>query len=783
MRAFIAILKDSFREAMASRVLWIALIVISLALLALVPIGIRTDRSLKLRQQEMLNAESMLSSLSQAGTSGKTAQSVIWNQLSTEQKEKVKAWLDEDDQTPQAANRRDGNGRSLRNQVIRMLNALIIENDFDQDPVWQQADLDEDTQTLRDAAPTSEDDRRFLKLKLLQAAFPNAIAIKDDPAIIVTYAGSDMTDPIDVLPSQFERLLDGIIIGVLSVFLGFFGVFGSLLVTASIIPRTFEPGEISLLLSKPISRTLLFLTKFLGGCMFTLLCAALLVGGVWLILGTRLNTWRQELLWCIPVYVFLFAIYFSVSAVSGAIWRNANVSLILVVVFWVALFTIGTTRTVITENVIKSRSIGEITMAQNETFVVDGSRTVYQWDVAENDWTEVFASQGQGVPRFVQRLMFSGTRFNPVYDAANDRILALQPEPSRFCGLAPAMLVSGDADGGWERENEGRPPEVVLDLLIDADGRVILPARRKIYEFVGQSEQQKKTQEYLGNILGGLIKPAARQAFSELQTENLPAWSDNASACLDAATGDLLVHDKDTIYKYVRNDEGKYQADATRTLEDEQSGLIAATANTVLVATADGAMHLLDAATLQDKSTAQLPTGEVPLRILANPRKSQIGLLTHQGNLTIWDCQQATFSEAATDLSGRISAVSIDSDGNWMLANGRRTIFRLENSAAQPEVFRGGKEDWVYTVFDWVLDPLYSILPRPSDMDNAVRYLITGERTVVIDDSGDAMGSADTDNLKKDRVTFEVWRPIATNAIFISVVLMIGCIYIKFYDF
>ena len=41
MRAYLAVIKDSFREALASRVLWILLVLITLLLLSLAPLGVK----------------------------------------------------------------------------------------------------------------------------------------------------------------------------------------------------------------------------------------------------------------------------------------------------------------------------------------------------------------------------------------------------------------------------------------------------------------------------------------------------------------------------------------------------------------------------------------------------------------------------------------------------------------------------------------------------------------------------------------------------------------------
>ena len=55
MNAYLAILKDSYREAAASMVLWLALGGILLLLLALAPVGLLTAANTKLRFQELVD--------------------------------------------------------------------------------------------------------------------------------------------------------------------------------------------------------------------------------------------------------------------------------------------------------------------------------------------------------------------------------------------------------------------------------------------------------------------------------------------------------------------------------------------------------------------------------------------------------------------------------------------------------------------------------------------------------------------------------------------------------
>ena len=55
MRPYLAVLKDSFREALASRVLWIVIILTTLALVVVAPLGIKEETAARLRRNSVRN--------------------------------------------------------------------------------------------------------------------------------------------------------------------------------------------------------------------------------------------------------------------------------------------------------------------------------------------------------------------------------------------------------------------------------------------------------------------------------------------------------------------------------------------------------------------------------------------------------------------------------------------------------------------------------------------------------------------------------------------------------
>lgn len=797
IRPCLAILRDSFREALASHVLWIALGGILAVLVGISPFGLRTDRSLRLRHDELVDPEGLVAALHQGASQSGTPAAHLWSLLTGAQQQQIAAWQKSataERRTEDAAtgpeNRPGRRDRSPKTQLVRIINELLAKTDYCDPEVWRGVALEDDLRALTERDPAEPAERATRNLRLLNAGFPRFIAVRDDPATTLTYAGADVIGPIDALPAQFNRLLDQVIISVLSVFLGFLGVMGSLLVTASLLPRTFEPGEISLLLSKPISRSLLFLTKYFGGCVFTLLCSALLITGLWLLLGLRVGLWRHELLWCIPIYVFLFAIYFSVSAVTGVIWRSPIVSLILVVFFWGILTTLGVSRELIEQSLIRAKGIAAITVGHStdgsveDVFVVDGVNRVSRWDEVSRDWSEIFAPSGQSMPAFLQRMMSSGTRFRLMYDASQTRILALQAQPSRFGGAAPASIVSGTAERNWEREVAGQTPEPVFGLFLDSSGRVILPGRRGIYEFLGQSEAQTQAQQFFRNMFGLLPGAAGAKNFRELQPEPLPDWAPGAVAALDPRHDSLIIFSQGTVYRLDRTADGKYGQGPSRSLNTTETAAVAVAGTHILLALGDGRILMLHQATLETVAETRLSQNAVPRTAEAAPDGSRFAVLDHRGRVLVFEAAAARFSAWAPAENGNISAVAFDSRQRMIVANGRRTLSFYSTAGEPPEQVLAGAEHWIYPVYDYVISPLHAMLPKPSDMDHAITWLVTGERAVVSgnNDSG-PFGAADRDNLQQDRITFDLWSVFRSNLAFIAVMLAAGCWYISRRDF
>jgi hypothetical protein len=113
------------------------------------------------------------------------------------------------------------------------------------------------------------------------------------------------------------------------------------IVTASFVPNMLRKGTVDLILAKPVTRPGLLFFKYLGGLTFLFLNAAVVIGGVWLILGLRTGIWT----WSFPVTVliltFFFAVLYVVSTLFAILTRSTIVCILMSLLVWGVLFGIG----------------------------------------------------------------------------------------------------------------------------------------------------------------------------------------------------------------------------------------------------------------------------------------------------------------------------------------------------------------------------------------------------------------------------------------------------------
>lgn len=114
----------------------------------------------------------------------------------------------------------------------------------------------------------------------------------------------------------------------------------ALVSTANIVPDMVAGGSIDMMLSKPISRTRLFLTRWVTGLFFAGIQALVFVTASFLIIGIRGGAWEPSLFLAVPVVVIFFSYLYCICAVIGLLTRSAVASLLLTLVAWLLIFAV-----------------------------------------------------------------------------------------------------------------------------------------------------------------------------------------------------------------------------------------------------------------------------------------------------------------------------------------------------------------------------------------------------------------------------------------------------------
>lgn len=447
IRPYVAVVIDSFRSAFASRVLWVALIAIYIFLFAIAPIGYREVFTTTFRWPDFANGTRMKAMLARGIAE-------LDNQANEAADDGTLAIAKE---TPPGRIARNlpaelqGNLRKVaEGQEVRIrldvfadgLNQLYENDDWYDAEVWKSTPRLRELREIEslDASQLSEDLRKRRDRLRIEAALPGVFENRGARSIAFTYAGMSFPAVLQIEKPQFQMLLNHFVLRIIIEWvLGFAMIFLGILVTAAIIPDMLQPGSLHLLLSKPVSRGLLFLAKFVGGCAFVFVCVTQLIIGLWLIAGLRLDVWNARLLLCIPVCVFLFAVFYSVSAVAGLKWRSPILAIGLANLFGAACLIIGMAGGLSDGFVVERDRISGLTVSGDTIITATRGGHLRRFDSDQSTWVNLFPDDNGSGDRIIPPVTLSGGtvatarvrggRMN-VFGSGATPLLLIDPKPN-----------------------------------------------------------------------------------------------------------------------------------------------------------------------------------------------------------------------------------------------------------------------------------------------------------------------------------------------------------------
>jgi hypothetical protein len=765
LRAYLAVIKDSFREAVASRVLWVLLAVITVILLVLAPLGVKRHLTTKFVPPDIVDVRQFVSVLrNSAAAPADTATKRIWLRFDDDARVDLLSFL------------RGGKGGGREyleaaQKLIAQLNQLLDQEDLYSESAWAGVSLPGEAKELlgKPWGQLKQEERERRNRLLIEAPLRSQLRPRGGESASITFLGFDPFGPLPFTPKQLKDNFERFGITTLMSFLvGILAVMTAILVTSPIVPRMFEPGSIHLLLSKPISRSLLFIAKFIGGCAFILLNVAYLIVGLWLILGFRLGLWNHRLLLCIPVFLFLFAIYYAVSSLAGLLWKNAIVSVVVTIIFWAGCFIVGVAKVQLEDIFFSQRRIVRIASVGDDLLAIREDRSLRQWNPTSKDWqTLQEPTRPDGLP----------TMIGPLWHPATDKVLVAFGWKGVFgLGGTNLNLQVGSRENGWRLQPGPTLPTGTTSLVLEPDGGLLAIGSGGIFRLQGDLAAASEPVKLFGFALPLTNRePFVRVLESGGQGE--PEIAEPSAAVINPSSQELVIVSRNRIYRLARAESGQYRLVASAELAgDENDGsALAAGANTLLVARESGVVLMLDAQSLETVRTSVPDRYSQPRFVALSPDGHWATILFQNRRLWRVDLQARQLDLAAVPGQGDISAAGFDRENRLMVVD-RLARVRQYDPASQRQLaqFSPPLDRWE-TLFYYLITPVYNVFPKPGELDNTVQYILTKQSTAEV---GFLRG-----NIELPREQRDPWRPLWSSAVFMLVVLSGACFYIERSEF
>jgi hypothetical protein len=761
MRPYLSVLKDSFREALASRVLWILLVVITVVLVLSAPVGFRERKPTRLQRNSVRNWPNLIAKIeNQAGQEGPSPGKQIFGMLSDPLKKRLA------DAAQQSAGELPGEAiEAVAEELNRIIDGPLLYDET----VWHNVGLVKEASELVDRKSQlgSAESARLNRL-LFESAWPEEFN-KDEADTRLVYLWFES----EVLPLPRQQLIQIVGLSLMMIItwaVGVFGVFAAILVTSSIIPQMFEAGAIDLLLSKPVSRALLFLTKFVGGCAFIGLIAAYFISGLWLIAGTRFGIWNGSLFLCIPIMLFLFAIYYGVSCLVGVIWRNAIVSVVLTVLFWALCFGIGSLKGAIERFWIDVPRLVKLLPAGGSLLGVNETGAVFEWNDRVTAWDDVFLADDGG--RNMRTFAIPQSLIGPVYDAKRERILAVAPGPPPGPGggfnlFPPAPpLLAGNRSGAWSRKKIGTAPLGTLAMFSRPDGEILAVTKAAVFRLSSKTAgkgQAATTQEDFVRV--------GPDSSLLLDSSAAVAMNPDSGAIVAFNRGTMLVVEPDASGKYVRKVDKEIVSS-----KESKAALAAFAGQTILITLADGRILIVGAQDLAIKHEFRPVGDNAPRFAVASPGGHWIAVVFHNRRLWLFDVRKDGPAGLSFSGQGDISAVAFEGPDRLLAIDRgtRATQYDLNPFEMRERI--GPELDKLQISYYYVIKPIYNLLPKPGELDNVVAYLLTDL------DELQGLGQG-TRDLSQRREKVDVAGPIWSSLAFLAFVLSLASFYVWRTDF
>jgi len=773
MRPYLAVIKDSFREALASRVLWVLTGLIGLFLMAIAPIGYKLNLTGEFAWGDIAEPGQLAEDLRKAGAAEAASPGKrIWSLLDESTKstlEKVERHRDNERRSDDERRRGRDEGEFFRvADVLRKgLNKVLAKREMYREDDWKGVSLPKEAKELLARPRDSLSAEEFVRLNrlLVEAPFPGCFSWRSPQSMSFTYAWIPVAGPLPFTKKQVDTFVkQWVLTNAMGWIVGVVGMIAAILVTSTVIPQMFEPGSITLLLSKPISRSLLFSAKFLGACAFVFLNVTFLIVGLWLIAGLRFEIWNEGMLWCIPVFLFMFLVYYAVSAVTGLVWKSPIISVVVTVLFWIACFVVDLMHDVMNGVALEQQRITRMIEADGSLLCLTEAGVLQVWDEGGREWRKTSEPRGgPGIP------IFDG----PYYHAPSKQLVVGQGfrNPFGLTSTRISLRVAGEGDG-WKLHDGPSAPGGTAAAVIGSGDTIFAVASDNIFRFRGDPAAKGSAVR----VFGFRLPLTGGGEFQSCLSGERPSFVDPVAVGADPEQPRIAVCSANSVYVYTQDADGTLVQSAQHTLagNEKEGSAVAIAGDSILIAREEGKTLLLSASDLSVKRELSLETTSQPRFVSASRDGKQFAVLFQNRYLWFVDSKTGEARRAPVSAQGQISGVSWTPERLLIADYANRVVAYDLKTMGRERVYRPALTRLEIGHYYFV-EPLHQIFPKPRALNNTVQYLLTGKQTT---DLGFFQG-----DLTQHREDLHPWRPVTSGLAFVGVLLLLACVYIEWHEF
>ncbi len=776
MRPYLAIIYDSFIDAARSRVLWVLLAAWTIILAAIAPFGILQGTTFDIQPDQILARQQLIDELTKASQGeGTAAQRAIWESIEPSFQQQI---------IDRQKNQRGG--RLPMGQMASGLSSVLNDRSLFKKEAWPTAAKRQEFEGVLDKPSSSLTEQQLQRRnrRLVELAFPGVIRSGEGNAIWIGYAGIKVSEALPVTRKQIQPFFEGtILMWIFKIGLGIVGVFVGVIVTSPMIPELFQVGSMHLLLSKPISRTWLLVAKFIGGTAFVAMNVSYLLIGFYVLVGLRLEIWNQGILWCIPIFVFVFMIYYSVSVVAGLIWKNAIISIAIVALFWAFTTVIGITHGVMQAIVTVFPEMTRIEKFGDTLVSVTNRGTLQMWDASTQKWMVAFGEiQGEESilgPFWIasEKSLYLGRPIRIPFGGLQSDGIRLQT--AKLPELDEASPTKLGETPLWSDKRIDSGPEFPprTRRAIAWEGSIVALTERGLYALDLEASKAADTNKPFSIMdlpfLGG--KPV--EAYKRLTPED---WLPESpmDVCYVASERFFVVYTHGKLVKLEATDApNQFQVGTSLDLDlpDGSLALVACNGKTCLIATNKQGLWRVDCTTWGPAMRIDSVQDCVPRSLVTSPNEGSFALLGRDGD--IWSISEDGTIAKKIDvpIQGNCSAVMIDEAGIWWLAHDVNHISTWDSVHKSLTKEIAPTRSLVERIYYWLVQPLYWMNPKPAAVDSAIQRSLTRDDPM-------SLGRETTELQIKRGPREDLWQPIWSNAIFIVCMLGVGSWYLHRQD-